>query len=279
MTHCEVIIVIWRWPNSPKVEKYQISGSSNRYLYTIYFDSVDLRPNEERQKKAHRELKAIFDEFNSLKNSTRFLLLVHEVQTFSFKQLNDFLNNPLVTVRKFSGGSGFIYFDAKHETGLINTQFGLVKDVEYSVRNGDNREKRLFTIFNQDGLIKENAFTGVWNYYSFLVRTQLFEVHELIMSQVPDQLSTSHLTLQQFAQHQRISKLNTFFTHFDPKRAPEIETYISERVVSNELPKKTLESYRALFLHLELPMNTPDFLPMLSRIFFEVISLFPEPIY
>jgi len=276
MTHCEVIIVIWRWPNSPKVEKYQISGSSSRYLYTVYFDAVDLRPDEERQEQTHREVKAIFDEFTSSKIPVRFLLLVHEVQTFSFKQLHDFLNNQVVIVRirKFSGGVGFIYFDAKHETGLINTQFGLVKSVAYSVGNGDIREKRLFNIFDQNGSIKEKSFILVWKYYLFLVKTQLFEVYELIMTQVSDQLNNIDLTLHQFAQQQRISKLNTFFAHFDPKRKADIESYISERVVFDGVPKKALALYRALFWHLELPMNTPGFLPTLNKKFMDVINLF-----
>ena len=268
--HEEIMMILWHW--DPLID--QPSGT-DRVFVKGRRDKCVIRINEDKDNQ--KTLEVITSEIQKVQNRLDYLILFIHGDSLSssyhpqlMENLNSQNNNLKIKKITFGGGTDYLYYKPKSDTGLLN-QFGNFANGNI-YKNGVKGTVVTKTNIPGQFEIKPKYFQQVWDYYTINCKRFIYEFEKELFAHLY-KYQNPQIQLEEHLQqtHSGLAK-----RYYD----------LTERVVnSNRLhqlyngDKNILRNYEELrnFLYTQ-PIDN-QFLPHARYKFKNLLDLMPEPIY
>lgn len=177
----KVLAILWHW--DPLKEK------------KLPFDTINIEEDEESlicRIQHGRALEAMEADMvrctEKVRHNGKFLIMIHResLDAETHQELKNNIERAMppgayFDWKVFGGGSDYIYYDCKQDSGLLNQEGDFVIDDSYEYYSDDGEiVERLACVVvhnNEDmNLVKKNYFEQVWRYYHHEFKRKIYEL-------------------------------------------------------------------------------------------------------
>ena len=211
------------------------------YLSRINEDDLIIITSIYNGEKTDKIIEQIVNEYYKTEH-TEIYLMLHRNENYTHDDVKRLLDDiePITKCFLFAYGRDFIYYNHKHDTGLVN-EVGDFYTSRVKKRKIADKEKKI---------VRNDYFTKVWKYYEVEFREKVQELETIVLDATTqafggyDKNSMAKIQLIEFLENSDdliYIRLKSFLGYYD-----NIEQYSFEKVETYENELKRLSSYEKI---------------------------------